>query len=129
MTGPTHDGLGAYAADGTAPARGRRVRPRKEFIRGPLPLWWMARAAALRGQALAVSLAIWFRRGIEGAAPFPLYPSALSKLGVNRWSSYRALAALEKAGLIAVERRKGRCPVVTVLEASAPGDAPSAPVP
>jgi hypothetical protein len=76
----------------------------------------MARAAELPGQALAVALAVWFRRGIEGAGTFSLYPSALGKFRVNRWSAYRALTALERAGLVSVKRQRGRAPVVTILE-------------
>jgi hypothetical protein len=115
---PTPDDLDTYAAlpPRTNQRRGFARRcPRQEFIRGPLPADWMARAAGLPGQALAVAMAIWFRRGIERALTFPLYPSALERFGVNRWSGYRALTALEKAGLVSVKRRQGRCPVVTIL--------------
>ena len=97
------------------------LTPRREFVRGPLPVDWLARAAALPGQALAVGLAIWFRRGIERRLTFPLYPSALGRFHVNRWSSYRALTALEKAGLATVQRQRGRSPVVTILGLSENG--------
>jgi len=71
----------------------------------------MGEAARLPGQALAVTLAIWFRRGIERKDTFPLYPSALRRFGVSRWSGYRALAALEKRGLVSVNRKQGRAPL------------------
>jgi hypothetical protein len=123
---PEIDDLDAYAGvcggtNGQAATAPRRHR--QEFIKGPLPVAWMARAAGLRGQALAVALAIWFRRGIERAGTFPLYPSALDRFGVNRWSAYRGLTALEKAGLVIVHRRRGRSPAVTILDVpEPPGD-------
>jgi hypothetical protein len=113
------DGLDAYAAVPNGRVKGRRAtrrRPREEFIRGPLPLAWMGKAARLPGQALAVALAIWFRRGIEQKDSLSLYPSALERFGVNRWSGYRALEALEGAGLVRVSRKQGRAPVVTIIQ-------------
>src|SRR5262245_54015821 len=116
---PPGDGLGAYITSPNGEVEPHRParQPRSEFIRGPLPLGWFARAAQLPGQALAVALAIWFRHGIEGVVTFPLYPSTLAKFGVGRWSAYRGLAALERDSLITVERHRGRAPVVTILPA------------
>jgi hypothetical protein len=114
---PAPESLADYTAPRTGPTDRRRAgRRRREYIRGPLPLAWMARAAGLPGRSLAVALAIWFRRGVERSATFPLYPSALRRMHVSRWSGYRALAALEEAGLVSVERQPGRCPVVTILD-------------
>jgi hypothetical protein len=39
----------------------------------------------------------------------------LLRFGVQRKAAYRCLAALESAGLVAVDRRPGRCPEVTIL--------------
>ena len=41
----------------------------------------------------------------------------LRELGVTRYAAYRSLKCLEKAGLISVVRRVGRCPIVTLLDA------------
>ena len=111
--------LDGYAAPIKAAKKAARHlnRARREFIQGPLPLAWFAEAAKLPGQALAVSLAIWFRHGIEHrATTVRLYPSALARFSVNRWSGYRALAALERAGLVSVKRARGRSPEVTLLD-------------
>jgi hypothetical protein len=125
---PLDDDLDAYTSSCDGATQSHGFCQRREFIRGPLPVDWIAAAARLPGLALALALAIWFRRGVEQATSFPLYASTLAKFGVNRWSSYRALMALETAGLVTVERREGRCPVVTILEAwrnVAPTAAPS----
>ena len=37
-------------------------------------------------------------------------------MGLDRHAAYRALNALEGAGLIAVQRHRGRCPIVTILD-------------
>jgi hypothetical protein len=94
--------------------RNRQSKP--EFIKGPIPLHWLSQAAALSGKALAVGLALWFRSGIEKRRSVKLHPSTLTKLGVSRWSMYRALDALEAAGLVRVQRHRGRSPTVTVLD-------------
>ena len=40
----------------------------------------------------------------------------LRVLGVGRKATYRALEAMERAGLVSVDRKPGRCPVVTILD-------------
>jgi hypothetical protein len=112
------DELDKYASPRDVSSHPQRKgrRPRQEFIRGPLPVPWLAQAAALPGRALAVALAIWFRSGIEGSRTVTLFPSAIEKFKVNRFSAYRALAALEQAGLIAVTRQRGRSPSVTIID-------------
>jgi DNA-binding FadR family transcriptional regulator len=50
------------------------------------------------------------------SATFPLSNSVLAKYGVTREVKRRALAALESSGLILVERRHGRAPVVTLID-------------
>jgi hypothetical protein len=47
--------------------------------------------------------------------PFTLSNKLLAKYGVHRQTKYRALAELETAGLIRVERRGSCAPVVTLL--------------
>jgi hypothetical protein len=70
--------------------------------------------------ALAVALSIYFRSGIEQSKRAVLFPSALKRFHVNRWSAYRALTALENAGLVTVTRQSGRSPLVTILDFEGP---------
>ena len=90
------------------------------FIKGPLPLPWFQRAAALPGKALHVALAIWYVRGLCRADTFPLKRSATATLGVSADATYDALSNLEAAGLVRVQRHRGRSPVVTVLDSKPP---------
>ncbi|MDY3563490.1 hypothetical protein R5W23_005101 [Gemmata sp. JC673] len=97
-------------------ARPPRHRPWEKFLKGPVPWRWIEAAARLPGQALAVGLVAWYEAGCRKCAAVPLN---LSRLVVPRRTAHRGLCALERAGLVSVDRRKGRPPVVTLLPAPA----------
>jgi len=86
------------------------------FIKGPIPLLWLQRAAAIPGKALHVALGLWFVKGLCCKATFPFKQKVTADLGVSRDATYDALSRMEEAGLIRVLRHRGRSPVVTVLE-------------
>ena len=90
----------------------------QEFIKGPLPLPWMIAATALPGKyPLAVALVIQFRAGLEKTSTeLRLTSKMLQRFGINRLAGYRALAVLEDAGLVTVDRKPGRCPLVSIRE-------------
>jgi hypothetical protein len=105
------------------PAKRRRLprhQPGEEFLRSPIPLKWLCRACQLRDKALAVALALWFKAGMEKgreAKPIALTRSLMRRFGVlDRKTSYRALEALESAKLVSVDRHRGRCPRVQILD-------------
>ena len=91
--------------------------PGEHFLKGPISWLWLSQAARLSGKSLQVALQICYWRGIRRSDRFPLSVSSLEHLGVSRSSAYRALHALEEAGLIAVERHRGRRPIVTIRPA------------
>jgi hypothetical protein len=99
-----------------------RPGPGEKFLKGPIPWPWLSKGANLKGQTLHVGLALWFLAGIKRSQSVALSNSVLQDLGVSRFSCYRALHALEGAGLISVERHTGRNPVVTILAAFGGGD-------
>src|SRR5690349_2255208 len=82
--------------------------PSLSFIKGPLPLTWIQRAAALPGKALHVALCLWLLKGVVKSATFPLKRKLPSEMGVSPDATYDALTNLENAGLIAVSRHRGR---------------------
>ena len=95
-----------------------RKRQSSEFIRGPIPKSWIIEAAKAGGsKALNVALALWFQAGLERSRTFRLRPSRIREFLVCRETCYRTLTALESAGLIAIARRRGRSPEITILEA------------
>jgi len=94
---------------------------RELFLRGPIPLAWLSRAAGLRGKALATGLALWFLAGVRKTRTVPLTHAALERFGVHRKSSYGHLKSLQSAGLVTVQRRARRSSLVTILEVSTEG--------
>jgi hypothetical protein len=95
----------------------RQLHP---FLRGPVPLWWLVRAAALPGKALAVGIALWYRKGVTDRDVVRPSWKLWDRFGVGRHAAYRALSNLEAAGLIAVERQVGKNPTVTITTAPRP---------
>jgi len=80
---------------------------------------WLGRACALPGKALAVALAIWFLSGLRRGEKvgLKLTGEILKRFDVSdRWKKSRALTALREAGLIEVEQRPGKNPLVTIVE-------------
>jgi hypothetical protein len=89
----------------------------EKFLKGPIPWKWITEAARLTGRALHVAIAVWFLAGLTIKRTIKLSPTVLRELGVKRRTGYRALEALEKAGLVSVKRHVGRSPIVTLLDA------------
>ena len=103
--------------DGRRPPVHRRG---EHFLKGPIPFPWLRGAAGLPGRALAVATELWFGAGIKKQRTLSI---SLSNLRVapriSRSAASRALQALEHAGLVSVQRRPGRKPLVTLLDAPA----------
>ena len=89
-------------------------KPGEKFLKGPIPLEWLCMAARQPGKSLHVAVAIWFLAGITYKKTITLQGTILRALGVSRHAAYRALQALEKAGLVTAKRHPGRFPVVTI---------------
>jgi DNA-binding transcriptional ArsR family regulator len=82
---------------------------------------WIRRAAQLPGKAFHLGMALW-----QEALCLPGRPATVKLprrkrewFGLERRAFYRALVALKAAGLVEVESRDGKVPLVTVLEAPA----------
>src|SRR5215471_17724012 len=85
------------------------------FLKGPVPWSWIIVAAGLPGKALIVGLCLWRLAGATKKRAIVLGNNDLAPFGVDRAAKSRALAALEDAGLISIERKRGRFPIVTIL--------------
>jgi hypothetical protein len=94
-----------------------RHRKGEKFLKGPIPLGWLVQAARLPGRALHVGVALWHQAGLTRASQVPLSMKLMRSMGVERSSVYRGLHALEDAQLVAVARRRGHKPKVTILPA------------
>lgn len=106
-------GAPIVAAAAFAPVSVRNSRGR--FLKGPIPWDWLTKAASLPGKTLHVALELWRESGCKKSPNINVSPSGLRKLGVSRETGYHCLNRLEAAGLIEVERRRGRSARVTIL--------------
>jgi len=106
--------------------RATKSRRYEEYIRGPLPLNWLQRASTISRTACVVGLMIWRiayqkklwghsnQRQISGA--IKLTTQTCMKWGVCGNSKNTALRLMEKAGLIQLELKRGRSPVVQIID-------------
>lgn len=96
----------------------RRARRGQRAIRNQhckIPIPWLERAASLPGRSLHAGIAVWTIVNVTGCATVPLSNLGSLQFGLDRNAKYRALAWLEGAGLVRVERKLGRAPMVTIL--------------
>lgn len=98
----------------------KKIPPRhktgEKFLKGPIPLNWLARASQLQGKSLQVGLSLWFLAGLTNSKTVKLSQSTLCDFGVNRHCKYRALRWLEDAKLISVKVDNGQSPIVTLRD-------------
>lgn len=85
------------------------------FIAGPIPVTWVAQAAKVNSTAALVGLALWFRAGCEKSRTIKAGRSLWSRFNISRYQAHRALLALQSAGLVTIQRRRGQNLVVTIL--------------
>ena len=93
--------------------KGAKPRKLDLYLRGPVPLDWLRRAAALTPSALVSALALAFQRGLAGSPEIKISPARFRDLGVERTAKDRGVAALVEAGLVeVVEAKSGAAKVV-----------------
>jgi len=85
------------------------------FVRGPIPLDWIAVASLLPGKTLIVGLIIWLLSGINQSRKFKFEYKWSRSLGICRQTVYECFDRLEEVDLISAERRIGCAPVITLL--------------
>ena len=92
------------------------TRHRSKFVKGPLPMGWIG--AAIRcGDSRALPALLALKAKADATRETWVKPPAaiLQALGIERMARSRAIAALERAGLIRVQRRRGRPPLVSLV--------------
>jgi hypothetical protein len=88
-------------------------KQRQHFVK--VPWTWIERLAVAHYTATyRVALHILYRHWKTGR-PFLLSNGMLSMEGVERRAKWRGLRELEQLGLVAIERRKRKSPLITVL--------------
>ena len=95
---------------------GRRVSSTPgKFIMGPIDIAWVCQARQLGVTALLVGLALWYLKGLRRADAFIVSNLMVAEWGIKPDAKSRALRKLEKAGLISIERRGKRSPLVSLI--------------
>ena len=91
----------------TTASRAAERRRSARFLKGPIPLASLAVAARLRGRALALLL-IHHRTAVTGEPMASVPVRLLAEFGIGRDAKGRGLRELEAAGLVRVQRQRGR---------------------
>lgn len=87
----------------------------ERFVCGPIPYLWLQAALALGGKSANLAWAIWWLLGVERSNGVRLTSRVLQDFDISPRTSRRLLKQLEQAGLVKVDRQRGRGPTVTVL--------------
>jgi len=78
------------------------------------PKLWRERMAETRANGCAYRVALYLLEKANFSSRVPLSTATMRKLGVSRKGKRGALKQLRRAGLLAVEERLRKCPIVTV---------------
>ena len=103
-----------------------KSRQYKQYIRGPLPIKWFQRASSISRSAAVVGLIIWgnaYQRKLWGhdsqrrtSGYIKVTNQNCLKWGVCGNSKNTALRLMEEAGLIRLDTKRGRSPVVQIID-------------
>jgi len=106
--------------------RTSKSRQYKEYVRGPLPLKWFQKASSISRTACVVGLIIWriaYQRKLWGhnsqrrtSWPMKVTTQTCMKWGICGNSKNTALRRMEEAGLIRLDLKRGRSPVVQIID-------------
>ena len=101
--------------------KGRRAETEAQFIKGPLRLDDIAKASVLPGHSLIVYLLARYRTDVTGAKTVSVPASLRKRVGVTRYSYYRAADHLAGAGLVTVDSKRGRGLTLTLIDGAGEG--------
>ena len=103
-----------------------RSRQYKQFIRGPLPLKWFQKASTISRTAAVVGMIIWriaYQKKLWGydsqrrtSGHIKVTNQTCKKWGVCGNSKNAALRLMEEAGLIRLDLKRGRSPIVQIVD-------------
>jgi hypothetical protein len=94
-----------------------KIRKRREQF-AMLPMWWVEKLAETplaTGATWLVACHLVHLHWKNHGKPFKLPNGMLRYDGISRQSKWRALVDLERRGLIAIERRPSRSPIVRIV--------------
>ena len=122
-----------YADDRLVPTMKLRYTPEEGFtpakrgglfIKGPIPMAWISRAAKLPGKVLHVALALFWLAGMKPQQKVKMTRQALDFFNVSEDAYRDALPRLEKAELIKVWRAPGQRALIEIVCGATPQSGP-----
>jgi hypothetical protein len=91
----------------------RKITKRRDhFIQ--VPFEWLERLNGAGGQVYALALHLLYLHWKAKGAPVKLANGMLKIDGISRQSKWRALAELERRGLISIGRRPKKSPLISI---------------
>jgi hypothetical protein len=120
----THTGAGEVIREREIPTLTSRQAQRgraEPFLRGPIPVRLIGLALDLPGRPLPVFLAIWHRVALTGKPWVSLPANVMADFRFGPTVKARAIAELERAGLVRVKRTPGRPVLVSLASKRAGG--------
>ena len=113
--------------------RTSKSRQYKEYVRGPLPLKWFQRASTISATAGVIGIIIWreaYQKKLWGfdsqrrtSESMKVTNQNCMKWGVCGNSKNTALRLMEEAGLIRLDLKRGRSPLVQIVDDELKGPA------
>ena len=104
-----------------------RSRQYKQYVRGPLPLKWFQKASTISRTAAVVGMIIWrdaYQKKLWGhdsqrrtSGHIKVTTQNCMKWGICGNSKNTALRLMEEADLIRLDTKRGRSPVVQIIDA------------
>jgi hypothetical protein len=110
----TPEDIAAIQARAAPTPRRRRQQPFTKFPRSWENRMQTVRHASSYRVALYLLYQTW-KADEHLIRPIRLSNTALAELGVSRWAKWRALRELERVGLIRVEERPRKSPLIHIL--------------
>jgi DNA-binding transcriptional ArsR family regulator len=101
----------ARADDSEVGSRTARRRRGVRYVFAPVS--WLLDASSLPNKAGLVAIELAFLRGVTRSAQVKFNPQCL-RTRISRFTVYRALNVLRMGGLIELDRKRGKLPLVTL---------------
>src|SRR6201995_5546538 len=92
----------------TAHGRQQAARTLGRFLKGPIPMTDLWRAARLPGKALALYIAVRHQVDVSGQLSVTVPSHLLRQFDIDKDAKSRAIRRLVTAGLISVDQMRGK---------------------
>jgi hypothetical protein len=92
----------------------KKIQKRRAYF-VKVPWVWVEQLDGAAGQTYRLALCLLYLHWKSGSEPIKLPNSMLKIDGISRASKWRGLAELERRGLITVERRPRRSPLIRLV--------------